>query len=117
MLAALRQDESTLDALLRLLEESQLGWVLLVFLAVTVVAHVTLATLVFVHSRKVELQYLPRSGWTLMVLSSGLFAAIAYWIIHVVAAKERKGAPESQGLEHQGPASQEPGSQGPGGTE
>lgn len=113
MLAALRQDESTLEALLRLLEESQLGWVLLVFLAVTVVAHVTLATLVFVHSRKVELQHLPRSGWTLMVLSSGLFAAIAYWIIHVVAAKERKAeAPDGKG-----PDSQASDSRGPGGIE
>ena len=87
MLAAFRPGDVTLLHLWRMLVGHPLGRVAIWLLVALIFVHVVLSIAVFVHSRRVELQYLSRRGWTLTVLSSGVFAAIAYWIIHVSAAR------------------------------
>jgi hypothetical protein len=86
--------ESLLETLVRLLDEYPVARLLVYALLALAVVHVTLAIVVWVHSRKVELQYLSRSGWTWTVLSSGVLAAMAYWIVHVVAAPDQTQDPD-----------------------
>jgi len=92
------QDRGALRTLQDLVDQIPFGWVLVTALAVGVVVHVVLAIVVFVHARArvEELQYWGRWGWTLVVLSSGVFAAIAYWIIHARAASKDGGRPGSE---------------------
>ncbi len=98
-IADLPQEESAPELLLQLLTDRSYAWLLVAALGVTVLAHVGMAVAVYVHSGRARVEGLSRSRWVLLVLSSGLFAAIAYWILHVSAAKTDAGRRESADLD------------------